>query len=376
MRRTTRSKGMGELLVSALRCVALASAAVFLVSAQVQAAGEARVALVVGNGAYRSVPSLPNPTKDATAVAATLRSLGFEVLLHTDVGKAAFERAVGQFGERLRAGSTGLFYYAGHGMQMQGRNYLIPVDAVLSSEARVRLETVDTEVVLDQMAASKTRVNIAILDACRNNPFERKHRSASAGLAQMSAPEGTLIAYATAPGRVAADGEGDNGLYTSELIKTLKEPGLAIESVFKRVRAAVSRSSNGEQIPWESSSLTGDFYFSGQPASEAASVIPVPSAAPPPGHQGEERAATVVVAPAPGTALVIRPTQGPTPAPTPTGPPTAPPPRPKPAAAKNDDDLGPLVCRTTRRSESTLGQTVARQGMECRQADGSWKIIE
>jgi hypothetical protein len=175
------------------------------------------------------------------------------------------------FGERLNAGATGLFYYAGHGMQVSGRNFLIPVDAEITIEQRVRLEAVDVDVVLDQMQAAKSKVNMVVLDACRNNPFERRFRAIGGGLAQINAPEGTLIAYATAPGRVAADGTGENGLYTEELLRAMKEPGLKVEDVFKAVRVAVSRRSDGAQTPWEASSLVGDFYF----------VPPVASPAPP-----------------------------------------------------------------------------------------------
>lgn len=229
-------------------------------SLQLSAGGERRVALVIGNADYPSSP-LDNPVKDARAISAALKELNFDVLTVENGGKTAIERAIGDFGEKLGEGAVGLLFYAGHGMQVNGHNYLIPVDAKLASEQRVKLETVDVDVVLDQMAAAKTRVSLVILDACRNNPFERRFRSLSGGLAQMNAPEGTLIAYATAPGKVASDGSGDHGLYTAELLKALTEPGRSVEDVFKQVRVGVSRASNGAQTPWESSSLTGQFYF-------------------------------------------------------------------------------------------------------------------
>ena len=138
-------------------------------------------------------------------------------------------------------------------MQVNGRNYIIPTDAKLSSEQRVKLETIDIDAVLDQMQGARSKVNVVILDACRNNPFERRFRSTSGGLAQINAPEGTLIAYSTAPGRVAADGDGTNGLYTAELLKALRSPGLRVEDVFKQVRVNVARVSNGAQTPWEAS---------------------------------------------------------------------------------------------------------------------------
>lgn len=237
----------------------LAMAAVLLAGAR-PAHAEKRVALVIGNSAYPASP-LDNPVNDARAMAAKLKSVGFEVLLRENATKAQMEDAIGLFGEKLAADATGLMFYAGHGMQVNGRNFLVPVDAKIGSEQRVKLETVDAEVVLDQMAAAKARVSLVILDACRNNPFERRWRGGSAGLATMNAPEGTLIAYATAPGKVADDGADKNGLYTGELLKVLGEPGLPVEEVFKRVRVAVSRASNGSQTPWEASSLTGDLYF-------------------------------------------------------------------------------------------------------------------
>jgi uncharacterized caspase-like protein len=144
-------------------------------------------------------------------------------------------------------------------MQVRGKNYLIPVDAQISSEASVRSEAVDVDSLLEQLATSA--LGIVILDACRNNPFERRFRGASGGLAQMDAPKGTLIAYATAPGKVASDGDGRNGLYTQEFLRMLDEPGLKVEDVFKRVRRRVADATADQQVPWESSSLTGDFYF-------------------------------------------------------------------------------------------------------------------
>lgn len=237
-----------------------------------------KVALVIGNGAYAEAP-LRNPTNDARAIAATLRGQGFEVLLKENATKVQMNEIVADFGEKLAEGDTALFFFAGHGMQVQGRNYLIPVDARITSEQRVRLETLDVDAVLDQMAAARARVSLVILDACRNNPFERRFRSVSGGLAQINAPEGTMVAYATAPGRVAADGEGANGLYTQELLRAMRQPGLKVEDIFKQVRINVSRASNGAQTPWEASSLTGDFYFQ---AAVPSAPAPAPAPAPTP----------------------------------------------------------------------------------------------
>jgi peptide/nickel transport system substrate-binding protein len=231
---------------------------------------EKRVALVIGNGAYLD-SRLRNAVNDVRAMAAALKSLGFEVIARENVTQKQMQRAVAEFGRKVAGGGVGLFYYAGHGMQVGGKNYLIPVDATIESEADVRLETVDVDVVLDQ--TRDNRLNLVILDACRNNPFERRFRGGGRGLAVVEAPVGTMIAYATAPGRVANDGDGTNGLYTSELLKAMRTPGLKVEEVFKRVRAAVARQTRNEQVPWESSSLTGDFYFI-PPADSSPALVP------------------------------------------------------------------------------------------------------
>ena len=251
--------------------------ALIILGGAAEAAQPGRVALVIGNSNYREAP-LKNPQNDAKAMAAALRDQGFEVILRQNANKTDMERAIADFGDKLSEGATGLFYYAGHGMQVSGRNFLIPVDAQITSEQRVRLETLDVDVVLDQMAAAKSRVNVVILDACRNNPFERRFRSTGGGLAQINAPEGTLIAYATSPGKVAADGDGDNGLYTEELLKAVRQPGLKVEDVFKTVRVGVTRRSNGAQTPWEASSLVGDFYFKDKPVEVAVAAPALPPA--------------------------------------------------------------------------------------------------
>ncbi len=218
---------------------------------------EPKIALLIGNSAYREAP-LRNPVNDVRAMAKTLRELGFTVLAHENTSKRAMETAILEFGRRLADGGVGFFYYAGHGLQVRGRNYLVPVDADIESEASTRIAAVDVDLLLEQMNEARNRVNVVILDACRNNPFERRLRGASKGLAAVDAARGTLIAYATAPGSVAADGEGANGLYTEELLKALRVPGLKVEEVFKQVRVGVTTRSKGAQTPWESSSLTGD----------------------------------------------------------------------------------------------------------------------
>lgn len=220
-----------------------------------------RVALVIGNGDYLSGP-LMNTVNDARSVARALRSAGFDVMLRENLSnKDEMKRVIREFGMKLRSGGVGLFYYAGHGMQVNGFNYIIPVNAVINIEEEVEYEAVDVGFVLAYLENAKNSVNIVILDACRNNPFARSFRDASQGLVGMTAPTGTLIAYATAPGSVASDGDGVNGLYTQELLKQINTPGLRVEDVFKNVRKNVLDQSGGRQTPWESSSLIGDFYF-------------------------------------------------------------------------------------------------------------------
>lgn len=241
------------------------------------ASGSSRVALVIGNSAYPGVGALKNPANDARDIAAKLKRLGFQVIVRTDLKQKDMLRALTEFGDKVQTGTEALFFYAGHGMQVRGKNYLIPVDAEIRSEGSVSSEAVDVDQLLDKLAPA--RLSMVILDACRNNPFERRFRGGGQGLAQINAPTGTLIAYATAPGKVAADGEGRNGLYTAELLTAMDTPGIKIEDVFKRVRSNVVRKSNEAQTPWESSSLTGDFYFrmgtagDNQPSSQVASRI-------------------------------------------------------------------------------------------------------
>jgi hypothetical protein len=232
-----------------------------------------RVALVIGNASYKEAP-LRNPVNDARAMATTLEDLGFEVIRVENADKETIERAIIQFAGRLDENSSGLFYYAGHGVQVRGRNYLVPVDAKFKSEREARIEAVSINLVLDELDYAGNRLNVVILDACRNNPFERRLRGASRGLAAIDAARGTLIAYATSPGSVAQDGEGSNGLYTEELLKALQLPGLEVEDVFKQVRINVSKRTDYGQIPWESSSLTGEFVLNRRSpaASQTASI--------------------------------------------------------------------------------------------------------
>lgn len=236
---------------------------------------EVRAALVIGNADYRN-GALRNPVNDARAVAAGLEKVGFKVLLRENVNREGMHQSIAEFGKLLKPGGVGLFYYAGHGMQVKGRNFLIPVDADIQSEDDVEFRGMDANMVLSRMDAAHDRVNLLVLDACRNNPFGRNTRSASIGLAQMDAPKGTLIAFSTAPGSLAKDGTGANSVYTRHLVEKLALPAVPVEQVFKEVRIAVTRDTQDKQIPWESSSLIGDFYFVPPgPAVQPAPSIPV-----------------------------------------------------------------------------------------------------
>ncbi len=242
------------------RLVAIAVLLILLTPTTSLSAPNQRTALVIGNGAYKSSP-LRNPVNDATDIANALRKFGFSVILKTNANQRTMEESIRYFGKKLRSGGVGLFYFAGHGLQVKGRNYLIPIDTVIETESDVRYEAVDAGRVLGKMEDAGNDLNIVILDACRDNPFTRSFRSGDRGLAKMDAPKGSLVAYATAPGSVAADGEGRNGIYTKYLLKYISNPNLKVEEVLKQVRIGVINETNEKQIPWESSSLTGEFYF-------------------------------------------------------------------------------------------------------------------
>ncbi len=224
-------------------------------------AAERRVALVIGNSAYANAP-LRNPVNDAQDMAKVLRGLGFRVIHKSNVDRKTLRRSFREFRERLHTDTVGLFYFAGHGMQVAGRNYLIPVGADVAGEDEIPDEAVAAAAVLRKMESAGNRMNIVILDACRNNPFARSFRSGSRGLARMDAPVGSIVAYATAPDSVAADGAGRNGVYTKHLLTAIQTPELSIEYMFKQVRNRVIEETGGSQTPWEESSLRGNFYFS------------------------------------------------------------------------------------------------------------------
>jgi hypothetical protein len=226
------------------------------------AASPQRIALVIGNSRYAAVAPLTNPRNDAELMARTLRSLGFQVTELIDADQNTMKQAMLNFGRALRDGvDAGLFYYAGHGVQANGINYLIPVDAVIKDQGELDLQAVDVNAFLRVMEGSASRVNIVILDACRNNPFATGFRSASRGLAPVDAPRGTYIAYSTSPANVAEDGTTGNSPYTLALAAAMQVPDQKLEDTFKQTRRTVLSETHDRQVPWETSSITGDFYF-------------------------------------------------------------------------------------------------------------------
>lgn len=230
-----------------------------------------RVALVIGNGTYVNVTPLPNPPNDARDLAGVLRGLGFRVIEGYDLDVMAMRRMIAEFGDAMAGARVTLFFYAGHGLQVAGKNYLVPIDAKLDRPSALGLEAIEISAVLADMEAEK-RTNLVFLDACRDNPLSRSlarslgaTRSASVGqgLAQLNAGIGTLIAFATGPDTVALDGRGRNSPFTAALLKHIGTPGLEVRSMLTRVRADVINATNEKQVPWDHSSLTGEFYFRG-----------------------------------------------------------------------------------------------------------------
>ena len=221
---------------------------------------EQRTALVIGNSDYKTSP-LKNPANDARDMAAALEELGFSVTSLIDANQRKMDSAVRAFGNDLAKGGVGLFYYAGHGMQVDGVNYLIPVGTDIQSEDEVRFKSVEANQILQKMETAVNRTNIVILDACRDNPFARSFRSGSRGLSVVDAPSGSLVIYATAPESTAADGKGRNGIFTGAFLKHMRTPGQDIEVMLRDVRRDVERETASKQTPWSSSSLTEPFYF-------------------------------------------------------------------------------------------------------------------
>jgi uncharacterized caspase-like protein len=254
--------------------------AALLLTGEVRA--EARVALVVGNSTYEQAPWLANPANDARLMAATLSRLGFAVTLETDVTQAGLRRALGAFTDAVAAAgsdSIAFFYYAGHGVQLDGRNYLVPVDAAVGNARDVVLGSVSASDLLQTLELAGGNANLVILDACRDNPFRRGTRGLSLGLARMDAPVGSIIGYATGPGQTALDGSGAHSPYTQALADALLTPGLAIEQVFKQVRRRVYEGTDGAQTPWEESSLIRDLALAGDAVQPAATASAQPAIA-------------------------------------------------------------------------------------------------
>jgi len=219
-----------------------------------------RIALVIGNSNYKSHP-LKNPKNDADDMSVALKYSGFDVIDLRDASLTQLRAGVRQFGDRLLNYDVGLVYYSGHGIEVKGKNYFVPVNADIQREDEVSDQSLDVSLILEKMTTAGKGVNILIVDACRDDPFGRSFRTASRGLANMDAPSGTIIAYATSPGKVASDGDGRNSPYTKNLLKAMQQPNKPIEQVFKEVRRAVQIDTKNQQTPWENTSLSGDFYF-------------------------------------------------------------------------------------------------------------------
>ena len=263
----------GILLRSAIG--ALVWIALTLVCASVQAESESRVALVIGNGAYRHAPVLTNPVNDANGMAEPLRGLVFTVISAVNADRNEMVRAIGEFRRTMRAGGVGLFYYAGHGIQVAGKNYLLPVDAQILEENDAAFLAIDLDAVARELESAGVQLSLYILDACRDNPFQRAGRGVGRnGLAPVDAATGSIIAFATAPGRTADDGSAGHGLFTGQLLKTIVKPGLELEDVLKQTAAGVQAASKNQQTPWYNSAFYGHFYF--KPAAAAAAAAPQP----------------------------------------------------------------------------------------------------
>ncbi len=234
----------------------------FVVGIGIAHAAQKRVALVIGNSAYATAP-LKNPVNDAQDVSAHLRRLGFEVTLLRNADRRAIQENIRTFSRSITGpDNVGLFYYSGHGVEVDGQNYLIPIGADIRMQSDVEYEAVNAGRLLSGMEQAGNGLNLVILDACRNNPYKRSFRSGSRGLRRMDAPSGSLVMYAAQPGETAADGSGRNGTFTKHFLAALDQPGLKVEEVFKRTAVGVSRETGRNQLPWVEGVILGDFYFS------------------------------------------------------------------------------------------------------------------
>ena len=350
--------------------------------------GSRRIALVVGNFGYQHVPRLANPGNDATLIATTLRQLGFTLVggaVQQNLDKAHFDQEVQAFGRDIQGADVALFYYAGHGLQVDGKNWLVPIDANPTRPQDLDFQMVNAELVLQQMNGAGTRLNLMVLDACRNNPFGvLGTRAVHGGLAQMQAPEGTMVAFATQPGNVATDGAGTDGPYAMALAAAMHQPGLDIFQTFNRVGLTVQHGTDGVQVPWVSSSpIDGEFYFTATdtaPDPIAANTFdtgtPGAAAAMPAGENNTARGA------APGGAVPPNQAKSPPPAPatasagppaaTPaTSPATLPATTPAAGAAPAHAPATPSTTASTSDAASRLAtlQTEAAQGKSDAQID-------
>lgn len=250
------------------------------------ASADNRMALVIGNSAYKNSP-LVNPVNDATLMTNTLKAAGFSVTRLINADQKTMKRALLNFSRTLReTGAVGLFYFAGHAVQVRNKNYLIPLDANIRDESELDMEAIDVTAFLATMKRSSNAFNIVILDACRNNPFRDTFREPLDGLAKVEAPRGSFVAYSTSPGKVAYDGTKGNSPYTLALAKAISRPGLTIEQVFKQTRRDVLAATGEKQIPWENSSLTQDFYFMDKNR-QIADITSAPKSLPPAGSTFE-----------------------------------------------------------------------------------------
>jgi tetratricopeptide (TPR) repeat protein len=339
-------------LITAIIALAAATRSTDAQQASAPAAARAQVALLIGNAKYPdSETPLKEPVNDARALADELRRSGFDVEIGENLTREAAQRTLTRFYEKIRPGSVALIYFSGYGVQSNRQSYMLPVDAQIWAESDVRRDGLSLDATLAEMHARGASVKIAVVDASRRNPFERRFRSVPSGLAPVVAPAGALVLYSAAPSALTNNSAADRGMFSDELIKNLRTPGLSGEEVFNRTRMAVSRASRGEQVPWFSSSSSEDFSFNraAGPAIAATTPAAVVVAPPPPPAPAAiappaPAPAPAVTAPAPGVAAPIpaapRP---PTPAPPPPAPapsataprppaPAPPPPAPAPTA--------------------------------------------
>ena len=247
---------------------------------------EKRVALVIGNADYLHTKSLPNPVNDAKDISDKLRSLGFEVITGTNQNKRNMEMLIREFGTKLiQSGGVGMFFYAGHGLQYRGDNYLIPIDAEILTEDEIVYQAINVGFLLCKMETAKNNLNIIMLDACRDNPFATKwsnyrNTGNEGGLAKMNAPTGTILIYATQPGNVASDGSGRNGLFTESLLVNISTPNIELDKLIKTVARDVTEKSNNKQTPWKEGIILGDFFFVKEEIKKPEPILndkPIPS---------------------------------------------------------------------------------------------------